>query len=119
MTLELHVPSGIRLSGEVKRARDILDRAIATDHPKRAKLMVGVVTALTVKRSTCFVSFSDKDPSTTAERAHAVCHIASIARELGAPSCKIAFESHEDWLRGLGLIEVNGVCQRPGEPDGA
>ena len=118
MTLELHTPSGIRLYGEVKRAKEILDRAISTTLLK--SLMVGVVTALTVKKSTCFVSFSDKDPSTTAERAHAVCHIASIARELGVQSCKVAFESHEDWLKGMGLVEKNGECVRPGEHgDGA
>ena len=116
-TLELHIPSGIRLYGEVRRAREVLDRAISTVPNK--SLMVGVVSGLTVKKSTCFVGFSEKDPSTNAERAHAVCHIASIARELGMTSCKVAFESHEDWLKGLGLVERNGECTRPGEPDGA
>ena len=117
MTLELHTPSGIRLYGEVKRAKEILDRAISTTLLK--SLMVGVVTALTVKKSTCFVSFSENDPSTTAERAHAVCHIAAISRELGVVNCKVAFESHADWLKGIGLLEHNGQCVRPGEGDGA
>ena len=109
--LETHVPSGIHLHGEARRAREILDRAIATI--PSPSLMVGVVSALTVKKSACYVGFSDRNPSTTAERAHAVCHIAAVARECGASLCSVAFDSHHDWLRGLGLREVDGECIRP------
>ena len=108
MTLEKHAPSGIGISGDKAKAVEVLERAIATG------LIVNVVCELRVNKKVMFVGFSGDDEfqSDTAERANAVCHLAAIAREMGVTSTRVAFDSHKDWLRGLGLREDNGECAR-------
>ena len=103
-TLELHL--GIRVTGDVAKAKEILNRAIATG------LIASVVHEIAVKGKRIYVSFSKDMESTNAERANAVCHIAPIAREMETPDCRVAFDSYADWLKGMGLREVNGECER-------
>lgn len=102
--MELHC--AIRLVGETARAKELVDRAVATG------LIAGVVYEVKVKGTMVRIGFSGDMPSTSAERASAVCHIAATARELGAGDVRIAFKSHQDWLNGIGLKEVNGACER-------
>lgn len=103
-TLELHL--GIRITGDVAKAREILNRAVATG------LIASVVHELAVKGKRVYVSFSKDMESTSAERANAVCHLAPIAREMGVEDCRVAFDSYHDWLKGHGLREVDGTCER-------
>ena len=103
MTVELY--ASVRLCGDIERARELLDRSIATG------LISCVVYALTVKDNRLHVGFSDRMESTSAERACAVAHIAGIAREMGL-STRIVFDSHQDWLKGFGMKETNGEAER-------
>lgn len=105
MTLNIH-PAGIRIFGEKEKAKEILDRAVATG------LIAETVYEFMVKGKTCYIGFDSDMPATVAERGNAVCHIAAIARETGVDNTRVVFRSHDEWLRSVKLREEDGECKR-------
>ena len=108
----------VRISGDEKRLKEILERAVAVGMPNGDDEKEGPIVQLYLDGSHMAVVLGK---SSAWERCFALCKLISVGREMGVAAVSVEWPDANEWLLEHGIKEADGLAQaapRPKDFDG-
>ena len=108
----------VRIAGDEKRLKELLNRAVAIGMPYGSDAREVPIVQLHLDGSHLAVALGH---ASSWERCTALCKLMSVGRELNVLTVSVEWPDANEWLLENGIVETDGVAQaapRPKDFDG-